>query len=104
MSAVQIVATVEVVAAASGGTWAAIRGGAALVPAIVIGIAVSSRLWAIVALTVPWWAPYDPTETVGDRLQRPSSCATGWAPTRSAATCSRARCTAPATRCRSRLP
>jgi peptide/nickel transport system permease protein len=29
-------------------------------------------LWVIVAVTVSWWAPFDPLERVGDALQAPS--------------------------------
>jgi peptide/nickel transport system permease protein len=28
--------------------------------------------WVVVALTVTWWAPYDPLKVAGDRLQSPS--------------------------------
>jgi peptide/nickel transport system permease protein len=38
---------------------------------VVIGGAVIMA-WVIVALTVQWWAPYDPIETTPDRLQDPS--------------------------------
>ena len=36
-----------------------------------IGVAVIV-LWVLVALTVPWWTPYDPLEAVAPRLQGPS--------------------------------
>jgi len=40
--------------------------GPALVGVIVI------VAWVLVALTVPWWTPYDPLASVGDRLVGPS--------------------------------
>lgn len=36
-----------------------------------VGVAVIV-LWVLVALTVPWWTPYDPLEAVAPRLQGPS--------------------------------
>ena len=38
---------------------------------VIAGIAVIV-LWSFVALTVPWWAPYDPLMLAGRRLQPPS--------------------------------
>lgn len=41
-------------------------------PSIAFGVIVLA-FWVIVILTVQWWAPYDPYETVGPRLQPPST-------------------------------
>jgi peptide/nickel transport system permease protein len=41
-------------------------------PTIVIGTAVAA-LWVIVIFTVQWWAPYDPYDAVGGRLEEPSA-------------------------------
>jgi peptide/nickel transport system permease protein len=38
---------------------------------VLIGLAVLAT-WVVVALTVQWWAPYDPLKPAGDRLQGPS--------------------------------
>jgi len=40
-------------------------------PSILFGASVVF-FWAVVILTVQWWAPHDPYETVGPRLQSPS--------------------------------
>lgn len=40
-------------------------------PQLLFGAAVVA-FWALVILTVGWWAPYDPFEQVGARLQGPS--------------------------------
>ena len=41
-------------------------------PAIAFGAAVI-LIWLLVTVTVQWWAPYDPFESVGARLQAPST-------------------------------
>jgi peptide/nickel transport system permease protein len=38
---------------------------------VVVGLVVLAA-WVAVALTVQWWAPYDPVKVAGDRLQGPS--------------------------------
>ena len=38
---------------------------------VIIGFVVLA-FWVIVALTVSWWAPFDPLKVAGDRLQTPS--------------------------------
>jgi peptide/nickel transport system permease protein len=38
----------------------------------VLGGAVVAAFWLVVLVTVPWWAPYQPLEAVGNRLERPS--------------------------------
>ncbi|MGI9613647.1 MAG: ABC transporter permease, partial [Acidimicrobiales bacterium] len=38
---------------------------------VIIGAGVL-LFWVVVALTVPWWSPFDPLEVAGDRLLRPS--------------------------------
>lgn len=53
-----------------GGRWAAIRSAFAR-PTIAIGTVVLV-VWAIVALTVPFWGWAEPTEAVGERLSSPS--------------------------------
>ncbi|MBI4933738.1 MAG: ABC transporter permease [Actinobacteria bacterium] len=40
-------------------------------PQIAFGLIVCF-IWLVVILTVHWWAPYDPYESVGDRLQPPN--------------------------------
>ena len=38
---------------------------------VVFSLAVIAT-WVIIAITVPWWAPYDPVARVGDALESPS--------------------------------
>jgi peptide/nickel transport system permease protein len=40
-------------------------------PTMVVGLIVVG-FWVIVVLTVQWWAPYEPLDAVGERLQAPS--------------------------------
>lgn len=40
-------------------------------PGIAFGTAIT-LIWLVVMLTVHWWAPYDPYESVGSRLQAPN--------------------------------
>jgi peptide/nickel transport system permease protein len=40
-------------------------------PTIIAGIVVVA-FWFLTVLTVQWWAPYDPLDAVGERLQSPS--------------------------------
>ncbi|MDA2988209.1 MAG: ABC transporter permease [Actinomycetota bacterium] len=40
-------------------------------PAIAFGVMISAA-WLVVVLTVHWWAPYDPYESVGERLRSPN--------------------------------
>lgn len=54
----------------AGGALRAVRG-ALRKPTVALGVGVIA-LWVLVALTVPLWAPWSPTETVGDRLQSPN--------------------------------
>ncbi|MCP4968471.1 MAG: ABC transporter permease [bacterium] len=39
---------------------------------VIVGMVVLT-FWVVVALTVQWWAPYDPLEVAGPRLEGPSS-------------------------------
>jgi peptide/nickel transport system permease protein len=66
----EILETVEVAPPRAGGRVAALRA-ALRVPAIAIGSGVIAA-WALIAVTVPWWAPSTATETVAERLQRPN--------------------------------
>lgn len=38
---------------------------------VIVGLIVAA-FWLIVLITLPWWAPYEPLEAVGARLQPPS--------------------------------
>jgi peptide/nickel transport system permease protein len=40
-------------------------------PTMVVGLIVVG-FWVVVVLTVQWWAPYEPLDAVGERLQAPS--------------------------------
>lgn len=41
-------------------------------PTVIVGAMVAAA-WLVVVFTVSWWAPYGPLESVGPRLQSPSS-------------------------------